>query len=298
MRTLFPLFALLFVLVSGCDPDPDEFQVSGKGFSMTIGNRVVLTASDIDYYDLSTHFIYLKGDNSFLKEKLYRDSFQIYADGVKIYTGVFHSWVSSSMPIGPAIYTPNIFHENYLVPIDFGYWIDESGQTRPPDPRDDPRIIETLKSHNQLHAGLQCEVRSVQFSSDNKVTLELELINNDSFNYYYLDPQKMGLSLFHYFTNGLSLWSPTLKKSFENHVQHIQPEPYDAWEMDWLSLISSHEKKKILINYTGFDPVSAGQYKLYFRFPGLSHVDKSKLVQQNGRIWLGELDLSQDIQIQ
>lgn len=202
------------------------------------------------------------------------------------------------MPLGPAIYMPSMFYGNYLVPITYGSYIDLNGKRVPPiDPCSDPRIIEALKSHNQLHAGLQCEIRSVQFNSGNKVSLELELINNDSFNYYYLDPGKMGLGLFHYFTTGLSLWSPTLKKSFENHVQHIQPEPWDSWQMNWLSLIRSHEKKSISINYTNFDPISAGHYKLYFQFPGLSHVEKADLVQRNGRIWLGELDLSQDFQI-
>lgn len=105
----------------------------------------------------------------------------------------------------------------------------------------------------------------------------------------------MGLGLFHYFTNGLSFWSPSLKKSFDNHIEHIQPDPWDSWEINWLSLIRSGETKTINIQYTNFDPVATGDYKLYFRFPGLGRVEKSKLIQQNGRVWLGELDLSQDV---
>ncbi|HCY43031.1 MAG TPA: hypothetical protein DHV48_17125 [Prolixibacteraceae bacterium] len=296
MKTILPLSLAFIFLFAGCNQD--DLPISGEGLSVTIGERVVITAGDIDYYDLSTHFIYLKSPNSFLNEKLYRDSFQVYADGEKIYTGVFHSWVMSSIPLGPAIYTPVIFYPDYVVPIAFGSYTDIDGEKIPPtDPRSDARILSALKSHNQLHEGLQCEIRSVQFNPGGKVSLELELINNDSFNYYYLDPQKMGLGLFHYFTNGLSLWNPTLKKSFENHVEHLQSQSYDSWEMNWLSLINSHEKKTIWIHYTNFDQLPAGQYKLFFRFPGLSKVGKSELVQRNGRIWLGELDLSQDIQI-
>jgi hypothetical protein len=298
MKTFLSFVALLLLLITGCDQDEVGPIRKGEGFSMTIGDKTVLTAKDIDYYDLSTHFIYLKGDNSFLTDKLVRDSFQINANGVKIYKGTFHSWVMSSMPLGPAIYTPGMFYGDYLVPITYGSYINQDGEKVPPsDPRSDPRIIEALKSWNQLHEGLQCEIRSVQFNSGGKVSLELELINNDSFNYYYLDPEKMGLGLFHYFTNGLSFWSPTLKKSFDNHVQHIQPDPWDSWDMNWLSLIRSHEKKTIWINYVNFDPISSGSYKLYFRFPGLSRVEKAELVQRNGRIWLGDLDLSQDFQI-
>jgi len=298
MKTFLPFFALLLALLVSCDQEPEEFRRSGEGLLMTIGDKVVLTASDIDYYDLSTHFIYLKGANSFLNDKLIRDSFQVYADGEKIYKGVFHSWFMSSMPLGPAIYTPSMFYGDYLVPIIFGSYIDPEGKRVPSeDPRSDSRILEALKSNNQLHAGLKCEIRSVQFNSGNKVSMELELTNNDSFNYYYLDPEKMGLGLFHYFTNGLHLWSPTLRKSFDNHIQHVQPEPADSWSMNWLSLIRSHEKKTIWIHYTNFDPISLGLYKLYFRFPGLNNVEKGELVQRNGRIWLGDLDLSQDFLI-
>ena len=298
MKTFLPLFALLLLFVVSCNQDEIGPIRKGEGLSMKIGDKVVLTASDIDYYDLSTHFIYLKGTNSFLNDQLIRDSFQVYADGEKIYKGVFHSLFMSSLPMGPSIYTPVIFYEDYIVPFTFSYYSDLDGKKVPPvDPRSDPRIIHALKSWNQLHEGLQCEIRSVQFNSGGKVSLELQLINNDSFNYFYLDPEKMGMGLFHYYTNGLSLWSPTLKKSFNNHVVHSQPQPHDSWSMNWLSLIRSRERKTIWINYTNFDPISAGSYKLYFRFPGLSHVEKNELVQRNGRIWLGDLDLSQDFQI-
>jgi len=296
MKPLLLFLVSIFLFMVGCERD--ELSVSGDGLSMAIDGKLVLTAKDIDYYDLSTHFIYLKGTNSFLTDKLVRDSFQIYANGEKIYAGVFHSWYMSSMPVGPAIYTPASFYGNYVIPITFINRFDQVGEIIPPtDPRDDSRIIDALKSWNQLHEGLQCEIKSVQLNSGWKVSLEIELNNNDSFNYYYLDPEKMGLGLFHYFTNGLSFWSPTLNKSFENHMEHIQPEPWDSWQMNWMSLIRSQEKKTIWINYTNFDSLPAGQYRLYFRFPGLSHVEKADLVQQNGRIWLGELDLSQNYQI-
>jgi len=298
MKTFLPLVVLVMVLIYGCSQEQEVNPRKGQGFSMLINGKMALTASDIDYYDQSTHFIYLKNTNSFLTDKLVRDSFQIYANGEKIYSGIFHSWYMSSMPLGAAIYTPVTFYENYLIPLAYISYTDQSGKKVPPvDPRNDSRIINALSSWNQLHTGLKCEIRSVKFISTGKVTLELQLTNNDAFNYYYLDPEKMGLGLFHYFTNGLSFWSPTLMKSFENHLQHIQPDPWDSWQINWLSLIRTHEKKTIWINYTNFDPVPAGLYKLYFRFPGLSHVKKEELVQRNGRIWLGEIDLSQDFQI-
>lgn len=299
MKTLLPFFALLLVLIIGCDQDEIGPIRKGEGISMKIGKQVVLTSDEIDYYDLSTHFIYLKGSNSFLKDVQPRDSFQIFAAGEKIYSGVFHSMYMSSLPLGPSIDTPVIFYEEYVIPVTFSYYYDANGKQNPPvDPRKDPRILQALKLRGQLHEGLKCEIRSLQaIQGSSKVSLELELTNNDSFDYYHLDPDKMGMGLFHYFTNGLSFWSATQMKRYENHVQHIQPQPWDSWDISWLSLIRSGQKKTIWIHYTNFDPVPKGQYKLHFSFPGLGHVEKSQLVQRNGRIWLGNLDLSQDFQI-
>ncbi len=297
MKSYLLFFAMGLFIFCGCEHD--EPVVSGAGVSMTVGDKVVLTSKDIDYYDLSSHFIYLKKANSFLTDdKFVRDSFEVYANGEKIYKGEFRSWAMSSMPFGPAIYTPSLFHGDYVIPIVFGSYTDQNGKKVPAvDPRSDERIISALKSWNQLHVGLKCEIKSVGINAGGKVSLILELTNNDSFNYYYLDPEKMGLGLFHYFTNGLSLWSPTLKKSFDNHVQHIQPQSWDSWNISWMSVIHSNERKTISINYTNFDPLSAGHYKLYFQFPGLQQVEKDDLVQRNGRIWLGTLDLSQDFEI-
>jgi len=73
MKTFVSFLAIIFVFIVGCEQD--DFPESGDGISITIENKVILTAKDIDYYDLSTHFIYLKGTNSFLDDKLTRDSF-------------------------------------------------------------------------------------------------------------------------------------------------------------------------------------------------------------------------------
>ena len=308
MRTMFLLMVLLGFLAVSCELDDfsirgkgfsskrDEISVPEKGFCMTIRNRVVLKPEDIDYYVLTTHMIYLKGDNDFLKEELYRDAFSIYADGEKIYSGVFNSWISSSITFGPSIYVQS-FYGDYIVPITFEYYINQTGKIIPDDQRGDPRIVKALKDYGQFHEGLNCEIRSVQFTSDNQVKLELELINEDLFNYYYLDPVKMGMGLFHYFTNGLSFWDAKSYKSYSNNVQHIQPVPSNSWNKEWLSVIEKQSEKTIWIAYDNFEPVPAGQYKLNFRFPGLANVKKEDLNQQNGRIWLGELDLSRDFQV-
>ncbi|MDP2335052.1 MAG: hypothetical protein Q8N05_01110 [Bacteroidota bacterium] len=292
MRTILLLLVLVGILAVSCEQD--DISIWGEGFCMTIGDKVVLKPEDIDYYVLSTHMIYLKGDNSFLKEELYRDSFCVYADGEKIYSGVFQSWVSSFMPTGPVIYTPGIFYADYLLPIEFIQWTDLSGKVNP-DPRGDERIVQALKAFGQFQEGLKCELRSVQFASKNKVILQLGLINNDTFNYLYLDPVKMGMGFFHYFTNGLSFWDAKSYKSYSNNVQYIQPVPYNSWEKEWLSVIEKRSEKTIWITYDNFDEIPSGKYLLKFSFPGLSNVPKTELFQGNSRIWMGDLVLSKEI---
>jgi hypothetical protein len=295
-KTAIYLSLFVFTLFS-CSPD--DFIAPGEGFSIQIGNQVVIKANDIDYYDLSTHFIYLKGTNSFITDKLVRDSFHVYVNAEKVYSGVFHAGYMSSMPLGPAIYTPPMYYGNYIVPITFNWHFDSSGKKIPSvDPRSNSRVLRALKSYGQLHEGLKCTIRSAQFDAGTgKASILLELKNADTFDYYHLDPEKMGLGLFHYFTNGLWLWNLSTQESYGNHLQHVQPTPWNSWKPEWLSLIRSGETKLIRIDYPNFDPVPAGNYLLYFRFPGLSNVEKSKLQLETGRIWLGELDLSQNFQV-
>src|SRR5690606_34325636 len=97
-----------------------------------------------------------------------------------------------------------------------------------PDPREDERIVKALKKYNQFHAGLSCEIKSVHYSSSNYVKVELLLKNNDSFNYYYLDPEKTGIKLFHYFTNGLYISELENYKTYKHKIGHTKPEPWNS----------------------------------------------------------------------
>ena len=130
-----------------------------------------------------------------------------------------------------------------------------------------------------------------------QLLLELELRNEDSFDYLYLDPDKMSLPIFHYFTNGLFLKNSS-RESFTHQSEILYPDPWDSWDPDWLSVIESGETVSLSIEYLEFDEFPPGDYTASFRFPGLSgQVEKDDLVQAGGRIWLGELDLSVSLTI-
>ena len=156
----------------------------------------------------------------------------------------------------------------------------------------DPRIMEALLKYDQFHEGLACEIVDIRTPEPGYVLLELELRNEDNFDYLYLDPEKMSLAIFHYFTNGLFLRKASWE-SFTHKIEILQPDPWDSWDPAWLSVIESGETVNLTIEYLEFEEFPAGDYTAWFRFPGLSgQVQKDDLLQAGGRIWLGDLDLS------
>lgn len=295
MRIIITLLVLVSFLTISCERNGT---VLSEGFCIKFDNGVVLGHNDIEYYDYSTHLIYLRNNNSFLEEINRVDTFTVYADGIEIYSGQTLPGYCSFLPSGPVIRTQPSFYGDYIISIEFIQIIDSLGNANP-DPREDARIIEALQKYKQYHSGLSCEINSVQYSAQNNVTIELELRNKDIFSYYYLDPDKMGVNLFHYFTNGLYIIDFASRESFTHKIEIIHPEPWNTWEKDWLSLIKSNESKIITIRYDGFEIVSTGQYKATFTLPGLGcQINKEDIQQDNGRIWLGKLDISKNVMIE
>lgn len=299
MRTSIACFFLLAFLTCSCEKTiTDSPSGSTDGFCVVSDNRIILNHSDFEYYDISTHLIYLKDNKSFANVIEGIGGFSVYAGGDEIYSGQTLPGYSSFMPAGPVIHTHPSFYGDYIVPIGFIQITDTSGRSNA-DPRMDNRIIKALKKYGQYHCGLNGEIISVHYSSFKDVEIKLKLINNDSFNYYYPDPEKMGINLFHYFTNGLVLRDIKNIKSFMHKIQVTQPDPWNAWKKDWLSLIGSNETKVITLKYDKFEQVNPGEYKASFEFPGLCYqVGKEDIQQGNGRIWLGQINLTKDINIE
>lgn len=294
MRIINILVILLIFLSISCENDNLDLVIDSiKGFCIKIADSTVLNYSEIDFYDFSTHLIYLKSSNSFLNNTN-RGTFTVFVDNIEIYSGQIYPMYSSYLPTGPIIRCAPSFYGDYIIPIGFNQIIDSMGNATA-DPREDIRIIKVLQKYNQYHEGLKCEIISIQNLTSDSIKIELRLSNDDSSNLYYLDPNKMGMKLFHYFTNGLILRDST-NKSYSHNITPTQPDPWDTWEKDWLSILNSKESKMVSIIYDNFDIVTPGQYNAFFNFPGLGYqVEKEDLQQDNGRIWLGELYLTKKI---
>ena len=287
---------ILIILTLGCEKSDNDLDTEIKdGFSLIINDSITYNSNSIDFYDFSSHLIYLKTGNNFSYSN--RGTFSIKVDNEEIYTGQMFPMYSSYIPRGPVIRCAPTFYNDYIIPIGFNQFIDTVGNSND-DPRNDSRIIEALRKYNQYKKGLSSEILSVQKLTDNKVKITLGLTNLDSDNLLYLNPYKMGLELFHYFTNGLII-KDSQNNSYTHKLTIEEPEPWDSWKTDWLTVIKGNETKTISVIYNDFDILPSGEYTALFNYPGLSsQIEKEELKQNSGRIWLGQLNNTKTIDIE
>lgn len=70
-----------------------------------------------------------------------------------------------------------------------------------------------------------------------------------------------------------------------------QPENFNDWSLDWMSLIKGKESKTFTFSYP-YDEVPTGrELRFFFNFPSpvLSISQRHDLIHENGRIWLGSV---------
>ena len=291
---------LLLVVAAGCETekDPEDIPLDPSllltdGFCLVKDSRVVLNRYDIDYYDFGAHLIYLKDPGAFEEEFWKQGPAVVYADSTRIYDLNLVSHVSSYIPHGPVIRFPYIFYPEYTVHIDLA-WIGENLIASGEDPRADVRVVEALKKYGQFRHGLQCEIFSFWYSEAEGVILELELSNEDSINYYYWDPEKIGMERYHYVSNGLFLRDELGRI----YTHNLQSQSWEGSDPDMMSLLEAGSSVILTIRYEKFDSVPPGTYTASFKFPGPTRVEsREDLDLVDGRIWLGGQHLYSEVVI-
>jgi hypothetical protein len=239
--------------------------------------------SDIELYDTSTHILYFKKVHDEFKDIL-ANTFAFMDDGQVIYQGSFVPGYSSSIPDGPFIMSPPMYG-NYALRID--NWHNDK-----PDIRNDPRLIDILKQHNLLHTGVTVSSSSLEISGT-QITFKFTVTNQDQSDLMIIDIDKTGPNLFHYFSNGLTLYDLAHNEVFASNIEHITPDPWNSWKIDWLSELKSGDSRQFTIYYTINNPINPGEYDTTFNIPGLAYqVTKDQLYQGNSRIWLGDISLN------
>jgi len=276
---LFGIFTL--IILSSCEKnDRDVF--------LKIGSDLEFKFRDIELYDTSTHIIYFKNEYDDFKN-LDKGVFTFYNNGDPIYSGSLWPGYSSSAPSDPFIMTPP-FYGNFALRIG-------SLRLEKPDLRNDPRLIQLLNQHNLLHSGLVISDFSIE-TGVSQLSFRFTISNQDESDLLIIDLNKTGPNLFHYFTNGLYLYDLANNEIFSGTIQHQTPDPWNAWKIDWLTILKSKESKEFTINYPLSNPIPAGEYNARFEFPGLGYqVTKDELYQGSTRIWLGDVLIRKRIRL-
>lgn len=309
MRTLKIMLLLIIVHLTGCEKD-DIYDKLDDGFNIVLNDEIIISHDDFDYYDYSTHFLYFNSDNPFVEYFKDIGDFAVFADGIKIYGGkIVPENKSDFIYMGPTIRLDSNYGD-YILRIIPAPAVPSNGK-HIEDPRKDIRIVNSLMKYGQFHPGLICEIESVQADS-NMVILKLSLKNDDSFNYYYLDPEKMGVNLFHNYAWALFI-QDTLVENSDTGYGYIPYGPHDYyadieiespyywnyWNIDWMSLIKSGETKTLTIKYDKFTKMPPGVYFAFFGFSGLNiQLSKEETELDEGIIWQGTLGVFKKILIE
>jgi len=277
---------LTTLLFTGCEmtENPD-----GAGFQLIKDGEVVLDLSDIDYYDFSTHVIYLNENNQLGGDADKLEGAAVTVDGVEIYSLRIQEPLSSTIYPGPQTNRTMDMYGDFAFRIRFVHLDDGSGNI-PVDPRLDPRISDVLERHDKLRRGLSVEIVSVERDGDDiKTTLRLK--NLDPVPYYHLDPDKMGTGLFHYFTNGLTYYNSELGYVRDTAVGEV-PDPWNYWTNDWLAEIEGNQTKEWEFTYS-LGAVPQGKdlnFSFDFPSPHLAITSRAALDLDGGRVWLGSVE--------
>ncbi len=118
-------------------------------------------------------------------------------------------------------------------------------------------------------------------------------ITNESDNPQYVpDPDKMGNSLFHYYTNGLLLTAAddSHKSYWASEKIVTGPESIETWDISWFTKLDSHESLKRTIQLAGYPFIPDGTYECHFMYSGPSMISRDDRISSDGRIWLGKVD--------
>ena len=287
-KTWVFLIALLLYLTS-CESDKVG---PGTEILFKSGKDFIFRYSDFAFYDSSAYIFYFKTNHPAIQVDR-TTSFVVMAGGEEVYQGFFLPGYSSYLPAGPFIFSSPSFYPDYVLKIETMILKNNI------DPRNDFRFISTLRENDLLHGGLSVVIDSV-VSDGSDLTFAFTITSKDQSDLLIIDPDKTGINLYHYFTNGLMLRD--IKDSatvFESTIVHQEPDPWNGWKPEWLSVIRPGESKTFVLNYPLLSPLEPGNYRAHFEFPGMHYqVSKEQLIQDNGRIWLGGVNTVKKILIQ
>lgn len=252
--------------------------------SLKLMSKPWLNSSDIEFYDFSSHCIYLKRDKTLLPQQAINKPFVVTANGKASYVGCFTSPASSYLPGVPSI---DVSEASYF-PGDILYI--EKGYTSGADIRENEKIKSALISSGIYRGGIKVNLSDIVIINGDiaSVKYTLTFTNNDLVNLFIIDPQQTGTGLFHYFTNGPSFYNKlTQKSNWSNLKTIVRPVPYNLIQFDWYTSLPAGKTISRTVTLTGYERFTPGDYSVNMIYANPPFIPKENRENRTGRYWLG-----------
>ncbi|MCF8358835.1 MAG: hypothetical protein K9H26_08765 [Prolixibacteraceae bacterium] len=299
-RSIIYFLTIVLFFIASCDDTILKPEVELKeGLNIQIGNSILFTEKDIDYYDHSSHYFYF---NKPLKQSLsnYGNSkFWITNSSIVIYEGILKTSECGCLEGDSTLIYDNYEHADFVLKLGH-YPCYNSSTNFANDYRESKAFINELSQLGFLHPGLECIVDSIQIIGDKRIKMYHKICNYDTWNYYFPDPERIPENSTYDHNRRLRLY----EKNTQMYALYHSPEESTLLRVgkkdtSLLMLIKAGESISRVTEYSLSNNISPGNYKIYLKLPGLgqdiSYPEERELAQ--GKIWLGEILMHQDIDI-
>jgi hypothetical protein len=288
MKTInfFQLFGFLILIISNsCESDP-IVDLNESDLTIEFSDGTVLTENEIAFYDSSTNTYFL---NSELKSDSPLTSFKIKVNNDSILGGVFHSCILSSPPPTPYYISDCFFSGREILTIE--YYGNEDNLLN------DSRIINSLKEINKLRHGLSFRIDSISvIASDSQtdVVSTVTIKNYDNTAYYIPDINKMGERYYTDYTGGLSF--SNINTGLSSFIKDSNSDRQrDDIKIDDLTKLKANSELTYTYKSRNYHSIPAGEYRVRASFMGIVYTASDfELNQDNGRIWVGQIETYKD----
>jgi hypothetical protein len=263
-----------------------------------LADKPWITQDDIEFYDWSSHCIYLKKN----KESLFPEPFTLNY-GLTVWwnkilvvvcNGEICYKISGRHEVPPL---PEMTYVQILIqypddvlniwwPFPFAH-----------DERNNGKVKKALIDAGLLHNGLQVDLDSVSVveNTDSSTAIEytFTLTNNDSYNLYVFDPDKTGSNLFHQYTNGIDFLNTETGKLYKkNLLEIVEPaivySAQDSWSPDWFTKLETGKSIQRSVALTRSFYLPSGEYELIFRYNGPYDISKEDRILSDGKYKIGD----------
>ncbi len=301
------LFLVFIFLLSSCCKEDFDSSFKGDGTQINIylvkdgqidySNKEVnlesleldkepwLKHSEIEFYDWSAHMFYLNTEKE--RAKYSGKYFLVKADNEPLFLGYFMSPVSSSFSYFPSITAWDGFYYSDVI-IKIGGFVGFHRDTMDAN----IEFKNALKNAELLKEGIEVYLEKIRKENSASIKYTYKVTNLDTEKIYILDPEKMGASRFHYYTNGVSF----IKNDKYYYAEDKDVTSVKNFNSSWYYKLAPGQTITRTVILEGFSSLPSGEVKCHFSFPGLN-LKNNEWEKSDGRIWLGNFRVEKEMNL-